>query len=117
MRRLPIPWWNAECESAKRERIRAERAGRRNHTVFNNIRFERAKALCRRTFNRAKKINWEKFVNSVISRTAIKAVWSKIKKITGKFKALPSLVTEENDRIIGDPYQVVERMTQHFATV
>ena len=110
MRRPPMPWWNAECERVKRERIRAERAVRRNHTVFNNIRYKRAKVLCRRTFNEAKKRNWEKFVNSINSRTTMKAVWSKIKKISGKFKASPPPVLEENGRIISCSNQVAEKM-------
>ena len=38
MRRPPVPWWTAECERARRERLRAERAHKRNSSIGNKIR-------------------------------------------------------------------------------
>ena len=37
MRRAPVPWWTAECERAGRERLRAERAHKRNDGMGNKI--------------------------------------------------------------------------------
>ena len=47
----------------------------------------------------------------------MKEVWSKIKKISGKFRMSLSPVLEENGRLIAEPKQVAETLAQHFSTV
>ena len=115
MKRPPVPWWTAECQRAKRKR--AERALMQNYNIYNKIPYNRAKAACKKTFNRAKRRSWEGFVNTINSRTQMKEVWSKIKKISGKCSMSPSPVLEENGRQIAEPKQIAEALAQHFSTI
>ena len=117
MRKPPVPWWSAECEKAKRERICAERTVKRNSTMFSKIRYNRSKAVCRRTFNDAKKKPREEFVSAINLKTPMKSVLEKISKINGKYRASPTTVLEENGRLISHPDQVANRIAQNFSTV
>ena len=53
--KIPIPWWNEDCEKAKIERKRAERALKRNKTLSNKIAYRRCDAICKKTFKEARK--------------------------------------------------------------
>ena len=47
----------------------------------------------------------------------MKEVWSKIKKISGKYRMSPSSVREDNGRLIAEPNQIAGACAQHFSTV
>ena len=76
-KKIPIPWWNRECETASRERKRAERALERRDTLRNKIAYKRCKANCRYIFKKARKLHWENYVSSINVNTPLGAVWKK----------------------------------------
>ena len=49
VKRPPMPWWTAECQRAKRERARADRALKQNPNIYNKVKYNRAKAVCKKT--------------------------------------------------------------------
>ena len=69
-RRPPVAWWNEDCEREEKI-VRAEyRKHRRDPTNINKLRsFQRRRAIKQRTFRKARKDTWNKFVNSLNSRT------------------------------------------------
>jgi len=116
--RPPVPWWNSECDDAKRERTRAERALRRNCNVDNKIRYSRARAVCRITFNRCRKQSWIEYLSSINSKTNINSVWTKVRKLSGKFKPQPTpMIVNDQNVLQRKPDEVAETFATFFASV
>jgi len=116
--RPPVPWWNAQCDDAKRERTRAERALKRNYNVDNKIRYNRAKALCKLVFNECRKQSWLEYLSSINSRTDINSVWKRVRKLSGKFKSQPSpMIIDDQNRLQREPAEVAEVFATFFASV
>ena len=63
--KIPVPWWNAACQSAKVQRRRAERALKRTYSIANKIAYNRLRALCRKTYKEARRNCWFKYVSSI----------------------------------------------------
>ena len=115
--RPPVPWWNVECDDAKRERTRAERAVKRQNNLHNRIRYNRAKAICKQTFDTCKKNSWIQYLNSINSRTNINSVWKKIKKLSNKFQCAPTPILENNNELVDDKKTVAEIFAEHFVEI
>ena len=47
----------------------------------------------------------------------MKKVWTKTKKISGKYKIGPSPILEIDNNIVNEPAQVANLLAEHFATV
>ena len=119
LRRPPVPWWNSQCRDAARERLRAERAMKRNHTVENKIRYNRARAKCKYICNISRKESWIKYVSSLTKTLNLHEVWKKVKKIGGKFASNPhpSLLSRTNNEIITEHATVANMLASSFASV
>ena len=119
LRRPPVPWWNGECQLAKIERNRAERAVKRNPNLANKIRYNRAKAQCRFTCNNERATSWKSYVSSINSHTNINQIWKRIKKISGKhaITATPALKLPESQEITSEHKTVADQLTTSFISV
>ena len=84
VRRVPVPWWNEECECALRERKRAFCRFDRYPTVENKLEYLRLKAKARKIMRISKKESWRHYVSSVNSSTPTSKVWEKVRRIHGK---------------------------------
>jgi ribonuclease HI len=116
--KIPVPWFNEDCKVAKRERLRAQRALRRNHTVFNKIAFHRNRARCRYTYKKESKANWQKHLSSINRRTSLSKMWKIVTKISGKFKQSPTPVLRlQNGNIINDKESVANELASAFSSV
>ena len=117
LRRPPMPWWNEECDRAKKERTRAERAMKTNPNEYNKLRYSRAKAICRYIFNRSKKESWRKYVGKINCRTKINEVWNRVKKLRGKQtgNTIP-VIYDNNGNVEVQPLQVANIMAECFST-
>ena len=117
-KRTPVPWWNEDCREARRERNRAERALKRNHTNYNKIRYSRAKAIARNTFNSARRESWQEFVSSINQTTSLHSVWKRVQKIDGKFKSAPHpQVYNSAGSLATSTHAAAETLAEHFANV
>ena len=79
-RRLPVPWWDDDCKNNLNGRIITERAYKRNHSVYNKVKYNRAKTICRHVFAEAKKSSWKKYVSSINCRTGLHKVWKRCRR-------------------------------------
>ena len=111
-RKIPVPWFNARCRQVKIEKRRAERALKRNHNETNLIAFRRLNALCRKTFNEARRESWAEYVSTININTTPKEMWQRINKIRGKFTThpLPLLKTGPNPTDITENAQITSKM-------
>ena len=102
--KIPVPWWNSECQLAYNDRKRAQRALHRSRSLVNLIAYKRAKARCRYIFKKSRKQTWEEYVSEINSRTPASLVWKRIKKIEKKYctPTLP-LLKQADGSLTNDP--------------
>ena len=111
-RRTPVPWWTKECGDAIRARERAYKMFDRNSTIENLITFRKARAFARRTLKEAKAVSWRKYVSSLNLFTPITQVWTRLKRISGRFSSSPLPVLRVNNRDISHPFNVAEELAR-----
>ena len=117
-RKIPTPWWNDECRNALTQRKRALRALKRNYNPSNVIAYQRCRALCRVTFQAAKKASWERYVSTINERTSMKEVWSKVRKLSKKHVTYPlPLLQCANGTSSDDPLLTSELFCEAFSSV
>ena len=116
-RKAPVVWWNTDCQEAKVERRRAERALKRNYSVANKIAYSRCKAVHRKTCNQARRQSLVNYVSSINSRTPMKQVWKRVRKIAGKYSS-PSLpLLNHGSTLTDDPRITAGIFAEAFASV
>ena len=103
------PFWNGDCEAAKRTKRRLLHRWQRTRLLCDRIEYKHARAIERKTINEARRTSWKQFVSSINSSTPPAKVWSRLKKIAGKHKShtLP-IVRDDNGQIQTDPKVVAE---------
>ena len=107
-RRIPVPWWTKECGDAIRARKRAFKKFDRSSTAENLIAFRKARAFARRVIKEAKTVSWRSYVSSLNRFTPTTEVWTRMKRIAGRYSVSPLPVLRVNDTDIIDPSQVAE---------
>lgn len=83
-KRKPIPWWNEDCQSARKKQNAAWRLFRNSPTTENYINFKRIKSQSRRVRRIAKSESWEKYIEGINSYTDQNKVWNRIRKLQGQ---------------------------------
>ena len=114
-RRTPVPWWTKECGDAIRARKRAFRKFDRSSTTENLIAFRKARAFARRIIKEAKTVSWRNYVSSLNRFTPTTQVWTRIKRISGRFSPSPLPVLRVNDRDIIHPFNVAEEIARSLS--
>ena len=116
--KIPVPWWDGNCEKAHRDRKRAQRALHRNHNTANAIALRKHNAICRRTFKEAKKTSWTSYVSSINEDANLNEIWKKINKIRGKFsRHPPPLLKKEDNSLTSNPTETCEILADSFSNV
>ena len=106
--RTPVPWWTKECLAASKARKRALRKFDRRSTTENLIAFKKARAFARRVNREAKAASWRSYVSSLNRFTPLTEVWTRMKRIAGRFSAPPLPVLRVNNTDIINPSDVSE---------
>ena len=109
-RRTPVPWWTKECADAIRARKRAFRKFDRRSTTENLIAFKKARAFARRTIREAKAVSWRTYVSSLNRFTPTTQIWTRIKRIAGRFSSVPLPVLRVNNTDVTHPSDVAEEI-------
>ena len=115
--RPPIPWWNEEIKLAIRNRKRAERALRRNFSTENKIAYKMNRAKVKYLCNNARENSWRQYLSSINQYTNLSKIWSRTKKIAGKFTPKPDPVLTINNQTISSRADVADALAEKFAAV
>lgn len=116
--KIPVPWWSQECEDAKRERRRNERALKRTESIGNKIAYKRSKARCRKTFKTAQKESWKKYATGININTPSQVIWKRIRKMDRKFKPSPPPLLRNSDGTLSQDPEITANLFAHaFASV
>ena len=61
----PVPWWNANCEYVKKERLEAQNQMTKYPTVTNKIHYKKMRGRSQRVQKDSQKSSWKGFVSTV----------------------------------------------------
>ena len=106
--RTPVPWWTKECGEAIRARKRAFKRFDRRSSTENLIAFRKARAFARRTIREAKVASWRNYVNSLNRFTPITQIWTRVKRLAGRYNSAPPPVLRVDGVEISRPGEVAE---------
>ena len=116
-RKPPIPWFNEDIKQAIRDRKRAGRALKRNYSIENLIAYKRCRARVKYLCKKARAESWKQFISSINQFTSLNKIWSKTKKISGKFSPKPHPILKVNDEIVDSKTDVANILAETFAAV
>ena len=114
----PVPWWNADCTAAVREKLSA----------FSILCRHRGDPLCLEAFRpahtrarcilkEAQRRSWRIYLSSITFRTPLTAVFNKGRKISEKFSPPPPPVLFHAGEKVADPKTVAGLFAGHFSSV
>ena len=81
----------------------------------NLIAYRKARALARRTINEAKVDSWRNYISSLNRFTPTTQVWTRIKRISGRFSSSPLPVLRVNNSDIIHPFDVAEEIARSLS--
>lgn len=117
-RKRPVPWWNAACAVAVREKRAAfSRLQRHRGDQQCLDAFRRARARTRRTLKTAQRDSWKEYVSSITARTPLTEVFNRVRKISGKFSPPPPPVLLHGGSTVADPQLLAGLFAEHFSGV
>ena len=112
-----VPWWNDECTILNNERKRALRRYQRSRLPADKLIYQRARARAQYYKNQIKQESWKQYISTININTPMSKVWSKIRKMTGRYKSNHPPCIETPNGIISDQQQVAQILSEHFASV
>ena len=105
-KRKAKPWFDEDCQAAKKERNKANRLANKHPSAANSMRARLIQARTKKLFKQKKRDSWKNYVSSVNVNTPSKKVWDMIRKITEKNVASPMHhLKDENGTLITDRMQ------------
>ena len=110
-RRKAKPWFDEDCQAAKKERNKANRIAYKHPSAANSMRARLIQARTKKLFKQKKRDSWKKYVSSVNVNTPSKKVWDMIRKITEKNVASPMHhLKDDNGTLITDRVQMANTL-------
>ena len=88
-KRKAKPWFDEDCQAAKKERNKTNRLANKHPSAANSMRVRLIQARTKKLFKQKKRETWKNYVSSVNVNIPSRKVWDMIRKITGKNVASP----------------------------
>ena len=110
-KRKAKPWFDEDCQTAKKERNKANRLANKYPSAANSMRARLIQARTKKLFKQKKRDSWKNYVSSVNVNTPSKKVWNVIRKITGKNVASPMHhLKDNNGTLITDRVEIANTL-------
>ena len=110
-KRKANPWFDEDCQAAKKERNKANKLANKHHSAANSMRARLIQARTKKLFKQKKRDSRKNYVSSVNVNTPSKKVWNMIRKITGKNVASPMHhLKDENGTLITDRVEIADTL-------
>ena len=81
---VKTPWFDEECRTLKKERLKALRKFNQSPTVENKMNHQALRARCRFVFKNKKRDSWKNFCSKLSFKTDTRKVWKIVNKIKGR---------------------------------
>ena len=109
-KRKAKPWFDEDCQAAKKERNKANRLANKHPSAANSMRARLIQARTKK-LKQKKRDYWKNYVSSVNVDTLSKKVWDMILKITGKNVASPMHhLKDDNGTLITDRVEIANTL-------
>ncbi|GBL75180.1 hypothetical protein AVEN_194426-1 [Araneus ventricosus] len=116
--RLYKPWWNDNCNAAKKAQRRVWDKFRRYPTTANHIAFKRAKSFFRKIRRQRKNRSFQKYVSSIQGHLSSKSIWEKVGKILGTNKSYQGIsFSQTNGQLVSHTKGIANTLGSVFANV
>lgn len=115
--RPAVPWWNKTCGILRKVTRKCYRRYKTSGSPQSKLIYKRALAKQRRFYKKAKRECWLYYINGINSKTPLRVVWRKIRKLSGKFVASPLPSLKINNTLISKPTEVANELGKHFSKV
>ena len=112
-----VPWWTAECTKANQQRKAALRKYQRSGLIYDKIEYCRKRAIAKNVQVNAKRDSWRKYVNSLNIFTPMSKIWTRIRKIKGKYTGISAPYLIKNNTHITDKKEIAELMADHYSKI
>lgn len=112
-----VPWWTQECTQLNLERKRALRRYQRSRLPADKIIFQRARARSQYFIRKIKKESWKQYISSINIKTPMSKVWTKIRKMTGRYPPNHPPCISMGNRTISDRPTVSRLLAEHYSSV
>ena len=110
-KRKAKPWFDDDCQAAKKEQNKANRLANKHPSAANSMRSRLIQARTKKLFKQKKRDSWKNYVSSVNVNTPSKKVWNMIRKITGKNVASPMHhIKDKNGTLITERVQIANTL-------
>ena len=110
-KRKAKPWFDEDCQAAKKERNKANRLANKHPSAANYMRSRLIQARTKKLFKQKKRDSWKNYVSSVNVNTPSKKVWNMMRNITEKNVASPMHhIKDENGTLITDRVQIANTL-------
>ena len=116
-KRVNVPWWNKECEVAKKIERSTYKSYKRKPTHTNCLIHKRAVAKKTKVFKEARRNHWRNYVGGLTFQTPSQKVWKKIRKMSGKTPSRTHLTLKTNNKIITEPYEVANMLADYYKSI
>ena len=109
------PWWNSDCETARKEKWESFKHYLKVPSKSNLIKSKKAKNKSNRVNEEAKRKYWAKFCDeSLNNNTSIQEIWNKIKTMKqGNLQSNYPIII--NDDLLPSDLDKAEAFVKHFA--
>ena len=106
-KRKAKPWFDEDCQAAKKERNKANRLANKHPSAANSMQARLIQARTKKLFKQNKRDSWKNYVSSINVNTPSKKAWDMIRKITGKNEASPMHhFKDDNGTLITDRVEI-----------
>ena len=110
-KRKAKPWFDEDCQAAKKERNKANRLANKYPSAANSMRARLIQTRTKKLFKQKKRDSWKNYVSSVNDNTLSQKVWDMIRKITGKNVTSPMHpLKDENGTLITDRVEIANTL-------
>ena len=117
LHRPVVPWWDAECSTARRILRSKYKKMKLVNTSRSKIEHKKAQAQKRRLYRKKKRTSWQSYTGTVTEDTPETKVWAKVRKLSGKYIPRPSPHIKVDGKVITNPAAVADILVTHFAEV
>ena len=116
-RRPAVPWWNKTCSNLRKITRKCYRKYKASGSPQSKTTYQRNKAKQCKYFKKVKRESWLHYINGINSKTPMRSVWKKVRKLSGKFIPPPLPTLKINGSLITNPSEVANKLGKHFSSI
>ena len=111
------PWWNGYCTQLCNERKQALRKYQRTKLPADRQLYQRARARAQYHIKIIKRESWKQYLSTININTPMSKVWTKIRKMTGKYPISHPPTLKINNELLTDTAITSQTLAEHFSSV